>query len=212
MDQEATIRKNGSNDSTQRMETGDPIQDLKATCEEVANTAPSDVRKIASLHSKMILSYYQDVRRQAQQSFISALVAAIVGTFFFLYALWQMTSEGVHPPIPISLIAGTVIQVISAINFYLYARASRQFASFHICLERTNRFLLAHSMCENLICADRKDGTRVELIQLIANAPMLTMEMVSPGQRHRELRRNKPRAKQASQTIPSNSDQVGTNH
>ena len=48
-----------------RMATDDPIQDLKATCEEIAKAEPSDIRKIASLHSKMILSYYQDVRRQA---------------------------------------------------------------------------------------------------------------------------------------------------
>ncbi len=72
----------------------------------------------------------------------------------------------------ISFLAGSVIQVISGINFYLYFKAARQFASFHICLERTNRFLVANSICMDVGCTVKRDEIRTELIEIIARAPM----------------------------------------
>jgi hypothetical protein len=94
----------------------DPLKTLRAACEEVAKAEPGDVQKIASLHATMILDYYQDVPKQAQQSFVSALVAAAIGTLFFLSAAWPMTHAGSQWS-NVGLIAGGVIQVISGINF-----------------------------------------------------------------------------------------------
>jgi hypothetical protein len=162
----------------------DPLKALRTACEVVAKVEPGNVHQIAALHTSMILDYYRDVRRQAQQSFIAALVAAIVGTLFFLYATWSVTRSE-NPWTNISLISGALIEVISAINFYLYSRAARQFAIFHVCLERTNRFLLANSMSENLTCKDLRDEARLQLIDLIANAPMLTVDMAAPTQSRR---------------------------
>jgi hypothetical protein len=125
----------------------------------------------------MGLDYYLDVRRQSQQSFIVALVAAVVGTLFFLGAAWSDRTN-------ISVIAGTVIQVIAAISFYLYLRTARQFALFHVCLERTNRFMVAYSMCQNLK-EDRRDEALLQLIDLIANAPTITVEMTAPARNRR---------------------------
>ncbi len=61
-----------------------PLQQLKANCEEIARIPAGDTQKMASLLQEMSLDYYQDVRKQAQQSFYCALAAAIVGTLFFL--------------------------------------------------------------------------------------------------------------------------------
>lgn len=154
-----------------------PMQALHAECEELAHTKPGDVQKIASLHFKMILNYYEDVREQAQRSFFWALVAAGVGTAFLVCAaIGYMMSTSANANL--SLVAGVLIQVISAINFYLYARTARQFASFHICLERTNRFLLANSLCEHL-SDEHGNEARKELIRIIANAPLLTLDNIN---------------------------------
>lgn len=158
-----------------------PLEELKKNCEAVASSAPGDTQKIASLLSKMILNYYEDVRKQAQQSFYCALVAAVLGTLFFIYATWLAMEPKSSATANISLIGGALIQVISGINFYMYARASRQFGAFHICLERTNRFLLGNTLCENLNCPTRRDEMRSELIKVVANAPMLTMDIISEG-------------------------------
>ena len=70
------------------------------------------------------------------------------------------------------------MQVISGINFYLYARAARQFSSFHICLERANRFLLVAMLCRELDAPDRAE-MRKKLIQAMLDAPMLTLSEVT---------------------------------
>lgn len=66
-----------------------------------------------------------------------------------------------------SLISGSLIEVISGINFYLYGKTSVQLADFQTRLDVTQRFLLAKSICESLE-GDYKQKARSELIQTIA--------------------------------------------
>jgi len=168
--------------------------ELRKCCEAVANTAPGDIQRMASLLSQMSLNYYADVRRQAQQSFLSALVAAGIGTLFFLYAAYHGKWQAGGPAPQISLIAGTLVQVISAINFFLYDRTSRQFSLFHICLDRTNRFLIANSFCGNIENRDRKDEARTELVKAVANAPTLTLGAASRKPESAPIGAGKPSA------------------
>jgi hypothetical protein len=155
------------------------LTELQKACEAIASSAPGDTHAIASLMQQMSLKYYEDVLKQAQESFGSALIAASIGTLFFLYAIWRgMASDN---RAWIAVIAGGLVQVISAINFYLYGRASRQFWSFHVCLERTNRFLLANTLCEKLL-SPLQDQVRQGLVQTVANAPMLTLDVMEGHQ------------------------------
>ena len=75
----------------------------------------------------------------------------------------------------VSAFAGGLIEVISGINFYLYFRTARQFAAFHTCLERTNRFLIANDMCEHL--GVRKDEMRAAKLTINnCTSPLLSAE------------------------------------
>jgi hypothetical protein len=166
-----------------------PLQELKKKCEELAHIEPKNTNKMASLLQDMSLRYYEDVRTQAQQSFRVACLAAAVGTILFVYAAYRMMEPG---PNRVSsavwgLLPGALVQVISGINFYLYGKAARQFGAFHVCLERTNRFLLANTLCENLNCPTRRDEVRTQLIQVVANAPMLTLDVVAHGAPEQQL-------------------------
>jgi len=167
------------------------IREMLSDCKKIGNTAPDDINKIASLLQEMILKYYADVRLQAQQSFRAALVVASVGILFFVYAVWRGMSSDGGQQANIGVIAGTLIQVISGINFYLYARAARQFSSFHICLERTNRFLLANTLCEKL-SPPARDEIRADLARLVATAPMLSLDVVT-GEESRRSNRSQSR-------------------
>jgi hypothetical protein len=153
------------------------LADLIVDCNQIANAAPGDTNRIASLLQSMMLRYYQDVRYQALQSFWSALGAAIVGLAFFVYATAHAMSGAGQLGSIVGMMGGALSQFIAGVNFFLYFKASRQFASFHICLERTNRFLLANTMCDNLGSSAR-DDTRRKLIKIIATAPMLTLDTV----------------------------------
>jgi hypothetical protein len=152
---------------------------IQKNCEEVSGIPPGNTNEMGGKIQEMILNYYQDVRKQAQQSFYMALGAAIVGGIFYFYAAIIYLGKG--EAASISLIAGSLIQLISAINFYLYGKAARQFSTFHICLERTNRFLLANTLCDNISCTIKRDAMRQELIIKIADAPMLTLDIINTG-------------------------------
>ena len=109
-------------------------------------------------------------------------MVASVGALFLGYAIWLSmspdASQQVSQQALLSSIAGVLIQFIAGVNFYLYFRAGRQFASFHVCLERTNRFLIANSLCEQL-SEPARDEMRSELLRIVATAPMLTVDLVT---------------------------------
>jgi hypothetical protein len=165
-------------DSAARASAAAPLEPLFRKCEEIATAAPGETSQITSLFLQMSLTYYSDVRKQAAQSFWSALAAAGVGMLFFLYAIVQAMSQGGEIDSAwIGLLAGVLAQFIAGVNFYLYFNAARQFASFHICLERTDRFLIANTICDQLNETAR-DEVRRTLIEMIASAPMLSLAMV----------------------------------
>jgi hypothetical protein len=163
------------------------VQGMLDDCERLAHAKPSDIQEIAALLQEMILRYYSDVRAQAQQSFWAALCVALAGIAFFVWAIWHQMASPSGDQLTLKLVAGALIQVISGTMFVLYGRATRQFGSFHVCLERTNRFLLANTICEALDPSVR-DEVRKQLILEIARAPIvstaITHEPASRSQDH----------------------------
>jgi len=139
--------------------------------ERLSKADPSNVQQIAASQIELLSNYHQEVLNQAKKSFFWALVAAGAGFFFFLGTLLFIIypkEEGKRTEIAVvSTIGGVLIEVISAINFYLYGKASSQMADFQQRLDRTQRFLLANSICEGLE-GEVKQKSRSELIQAIA--------------------------------------------
>ncbi len=155
------------------------VRSLTEYCDQIAITAPDNVQETARLMQKMIVSYYQDVRRQALLAFFAAFVLEVVAVAFFVYAAY-MTMGGTIQTAALSAISGFLIQLMTAVVFYLYSQSARQFAGFHICLERTNRYLLANALVEHLPDAERATK-RAELISVVLNAPTLTLSMIEKG-------------------------------
>jgi hypothetical protein len=157
-------------------------ESLIAQCNKIAETKTEDVQQVASILQKMIVSYYQDVRRQARMAFLGAFGLEIIAVCFFLRSASITMKDGSSytGTATISAVSGLLIQVMTAVVFYLYAQSARQFGGFHICLERTNRFLLANSMAEQLPEAERT-SKRAEVITAVLNAPMLTLAMIESG-------------------------------
>jgi hypothetical protein len=163
------------------------FDELNQNCELLANANPGDTRQFASLYSQMNLRYYSDVLSQANHSFRFALGASGVGVLFFIFAAWEIYKNDKTGWI--GLIAGGLLQVISGTCFYLYAKASEQFATFHICLDRANRFVLANTICE-ILGDGIRDDTQAYLVRAITDATLLTPDVVSGvrGTRHQKSR------------------------
>jgi hypothetical protein len=126
-----------------------------------------DVQEIAASQIQLLLSYYRLVLDQAKKSFRWALVAAGIGLAFFIAAVGFIIYRNAESAAIISVVSGAVVEVISAINFYLYSKTAGHLTDFHGKLEATQRYLLANSICESLD-GPSKQTARAELVRAIA--------------------------------------------
>jgi hypothetical protein len=114
--------------------------------------------------------YYTSVLQQAKRSFVWALCAAVIGLLFFMAAVAFLLLRQPQNVSYISVICGALVEAISALNFYLYGQASRQLVTFHLPLERTQRFILANTICESL--HQSKEAIRAKLVLALADVPV----------------------------------------
>jgi hypothetical protein len=140
---------------------------IDAKIDALANTNSDDVLDLAAKQSKLLDEYYKIVLDQSRKSFLSALVATVVGLLFFMGAIGYVLSSGEIDAAIVSAIAGALVEVIAGINFALYSKTTAQLADFQTRLDMTQRFLLANQICENLKY-EAKEKTRSQLVLMIA--------------------------------------------
>ena len=150
--------------ATEMLRALPPVEEL-ADYQFVA-ARPEDVQLIARAQVTKLEDYYNTALMQAKQSFKWALVAAGVGSAFFLFAVAVLLTVQSTAVATISIISGALIQVISGLNFYLYNKTTNQLVDFSARLDQTQRFLLANSICESLDTS--KEKTRAALVTTIA--------------------------------------------
>jgi len=164
------------------------IAEKQQTCKELEGAAAHPkVGKMVAKHEELILQYYKDVLTQAKQSFDSAKSVARIGFWVLIGTVVYVLVTDVlahtktlgfsieeHSKIVsvIGAVSGALIEFVAGVNFWLYSRVSKQFAAFHICLERTHRYLLAYSIADQV--TNQKDEIFGKLVCIMANAPMIT--------------------------------------
>src|SRR6202795_1901980 len=70
------------------------------------------------------------------------------------------------------LVSGALMEFVAGVSFWLYSRGAKQFGAFHICLERTHRYLLAYKIAEKI--EKNRDQTLEKIVCIMANAPMIS--------------------------------------
>src|SRR6185369_8477698 len=116
------------------MANSNHIEKLKQSCKDLAEIREGDTHKLAANLWEQGMNYMSDVRARARRSFVMASVFSCVGIVFFFAALYLMIKHTLEFP-KLTLLAGTSIQVVSGIGFYLYAKTTKEFFAFHLCLE-----------------------------------------------------------------------------
>lgn len=181
-------------------------------CEELgASIDEGKIGDIVAKHEKLILHYYQDVQDQAQRSFTAAGSVAqigfwvLIGTLLYTLIFDGLGRFGIGDGMTgisltvggIGVVSGVLIEFIAAITFWLYSRVSSQFGAFHICLERTHRYLLAYKVSEQI--KGERDATLRDLVCIMANAPMITRADIGAVQSERRTDRGLPGMRSAAQ-------------
>lgn len=135
--------------------------------ERLSQADPTNIHEVVASQIGIMAGYYHEALDQTRRSFAWAIVASIVGLGLFLSAIVFVLLRQPQSASIVSLIAGALIQVIAGLNFYLYGKASVQFADFQERLERTQRFMLAESICSKLE-RNQQDASRIALVEAIA--------------------------------------------
>lgn len=143
-------------------------QAAEKAAERLSDIPKDDVKGTAASQIELLSSFYDLSLSQAQRSFRWALIASMTGLIFFLAAIAFMIFRN-GAVADIALISGGIIELIAALNFYLYNRTLAQLTLFQGRLETTQRFLLANSLTESL-GDEFRDKTRAQLISQLANS------------------------------------------
>lgn len=129
-----------------------------------------DVLYVAAAQTTLLKGYYADVLSQSNRSFLMAMVGATVGFIIFIASVYLLLTKQYTDIATVSTIASLIIEVISGLLFYLYARTSTQLSSFHVRLLRVQRYLLANRICDTIANDTARDTSRAELVKAIASA------------------------------------------
>ena len=133
----------------------------------VSDTDPENIQQVAASQLALSTSYYENVLAQARRSFLAAIISATVGLLFFIAAVSIFLARNDIRAGTVSGISGAIVEVISGLNFWLYGRTASQLNSFHIRLERTQKYLLANSISTKLTGTAR-DSALINLINSMA--------------------------------------------
>jgi hypothetical protein len=168
------------------MELSQSLTEKHQACDRIAIAVLSGrLGDTVREHENLIVQYYEDVQEQAKRSFNTAILISKIGFGVLIVTLvYALVFDGLHRFFPnkvaessftitsVGVVSGIVIEFIAAVAFWLYSRGAKQFGAFHICLERTHRYLLAYKMVEEL--GPAKDQTLRDLVCIMAGAPMIS--------------------------------------
>ncbi|HTK06141.1 MAG TPA: hypothetical protein VL485_03150 [Ktedonobacteraceae bacterium] len=131
----------------------------------------NDIKETLALQLEMNTQYHKDILFRVNLSFIFALIFAGIGILLFFSIVIFMVfglSSNITTTV-VSVVAGTFVQVLSGVSFYLYNRESDRLQTFHKSLERLQNYMLANSICQGLEGID-KAHTCSRLSLIIASA------------------------------------------
>jgi hypothetical protein len=159
---------------------------IRQACDELQESVEQGtLGDIVAKLEKLVLRYYSDVLLQANQSFFSARRVAWVGfavlavTLAYTLVFDALARFGILEPASdnsmtvekVGIVSAVLVEFIAGINFWLYSRGARQFSAFHICLERTHRYLLAYKIADQM--ESDRDATFRNISCIMASAPMI---------------------------------------
>ena len=168
------------------LQTHSSAESIRQACDELQESVEQgNLGDIVTKLERLILRYYADVLWQANQSFFSARRVAWVGfavlavTLAYALAFDALTRFGSLAPATdkamtvekVGIVSAILVEFIAGINFWLYSRGARQFSAFHICLERTHRYLLAYKIADQI--KSERDTTFRNIACIMASAPMI---------------------------------------
>lgn len=138
-------------------------QETEETLKNIQAQPDYDVLKL--LYKNVIESteYYIISKRQANKSFIFAIIVCILG--FAIYISGFVAVVFFNENISVfTTIAGTVVELIAGLGLWLYDKCNKQLSEYHKRLNSTEKYLTSIQMIDKM-SMDKKDEMYKWLIQ-----------------------------------------------
>ena len=150
-------------------------QRAKDAIEHLCETDDRNMQKVGAANLNLNNLYCESIIKQANRSFWSALVAAVVGLIFFLgAAAFLLLSKQDTGQVAVICSLGTAITAcVSGTSFYLYRYTMGHFEAFHLCLARTEIVLLENSMCKQIEDVTQRDTAYASIVENIEKLTLL---------------------------------------
>lgn len=161
----------------------------------IYDTDARDIQKVGAANLNLNNLYCESLLKQADRSFWSALVAAVVGLVFFFgaAAFLMLSKQDTGQSVVISSLGTAIVACVSGTSFYLYRYTMGHFKAFHLCLARTEIVLLENSVCRQIEDVTRRDAAYAsvvanmeKLIFLITASQSTTQDMVNNGKEEQD--------------------------
>lgn len=132
-----------------------------------------NVQEIAATQIQLLKVYYNNTLKQSERSFAFALLAAAIALIFFMLSIGLLLSQLPENIAIVTSLGGALSGFVSAVNFYLYNKASIQLSEFYKGLNSTQDYLFAENTCDKLD-EPLKSHVRADLIRTLVGIPSLS--------------------------------------
>jgi hypothetical protein len=140
---------------------------LGPSLDRLAKANPDNALDVASSQIGVMDVYYKEVLGQARKSFYSAWIATLLGLLVLVGSIVFFQISRNQNITIVGMISAALFEFIAGVNFVLHGRTSDQLSVFHQRLDLTQRFLIAHSICESLE-GEYQQRARIELVRRIS--------------------------------------------
>ena len=147
-------------------EYNEVAKDIKTTINYIKAEDPNIIDLMLKNVTEL-REYYVISKRQAVRAFSATLIACVLG--FVIYILGIIVSiDSSNGGMIYSTIAGSVVEIIAGLFFWLYSRTTQQLSIYHERLGKTEKYLSAIQLIEK-ITDSNKDAAYKLIIESMLN-------------------------------------------
>lgn len=131
-----------------KQETEDVVKDIQ-------NQPDYDVFKLLYKNVRESTEYYIISKRQANKSFILAIISCVLGVFIYMCGFLIVAFLDKNITI-LTTISGTVVELIAGLSFWMYSKSLKQLNEYHRRLSSTEKYLTSIQMADKLESSERE--------------------------------------------------------
>lgn len=130
-------------------------QEAEDIVKDIQNQPDYDVFKLLYKNVRESTEYYIISKRQANKSFILAIVSCVLGVLIYIcgFLIVAFLNKNI---ILLTTISGTVVEIIAGLSFWMYSKSLKQLNEYHRRLSSTEKYLTSIQLADKLEPAKRE--------------------------------------------------------